>query len=171
MDKRQRRIEHLVGLWMEARTTEAEERELRELLHGEAELPDSLRDMALLFEGFGALAAERMPAGRSTGVRLPVDRLADNGPLSGQLSDRDSVILSNDRSRSRRTRIWWVAVAAAVAALGLFLGAELLRKPYCYIDGKPVYDKTIAMQTTAYFDGFAVLETSDRLVDELMENN
>ena len=56
-------------------------------------------------------------------------------------------------------------------ALGLFLGAELLRKPYCYIDGKPVYDREIALQTTVYFDSFAILEAPDRLVDELIENN
>lgn len=55
--------------------------------------------------------------------------------------------------------------------LGLFLGAELLRKPYCYIDGKPIYDKEIALQTTVYFDSFAILEAPDRLVDELIENN
>ena len=65
-------------------------------------------------------------------------------------------------------RLSWGVAAAAVAALGLFLSVELLRKPYCYIDGKPVYDKETAMRTTVYFDSFAALEIPDRLVDELI---
>ena len=131
---------------MEARTSEAEERELRELLRGEADLPESLRDMALLFEGFGELAAERMAD----------DRSAD-APRIG--------------SRSRRRIRWWVAAAAAVAAVGIILGVELLRQPYCYIDGRPVYDREEALQTTVYFASFAALEAPDRLLDELIENN
>ena len=61
MNGRHERIERLAARWLEARTTEAEERELRELLRTETELPESLRDLAILFEGFGALAGERMP--------------------------------------------------------------------------------------------------------------
>ena len=68
-------------------------------------------------------------------------------------------------------RILWGVAAGAVVILGIFLGAEWLRKPYCYIDGKPVYDKEVAMQTTVYFDSFAMLDAPARLVAELIENN
>ena len=60
MNGRHERIERLAARWLAARTTEAEEHELRELLRTETELPESLRDLAILFEGFGALAGERM---------------------------------------------------------------------------------------------------------------
>ena len=53
-------------------------------------------------------------------------------------------------------------------ALGLLLGAELLRKPYCYIDGRAVYDREVAMQATVYFESLAALDTPNRLVDELI---
>ena len=59
--ERHERIERLAERWLEARTTEAEERELRELLRTTEELPESLRELSLLFEGFGELAGEQMP--------------------------------------------------------------------------------------------------------------
>ena len=63
-----------------------------------------------------------------------------------------------------------VAAAAAVV-LGIFVCADLLRKPYCYIDGVAVYDAEVAMQTTVYLESFSALEESGRMVDELIENN
>ena len=45
---------------MAARATDAEEQELRRLLRS-GEVPESLRDLAALFEGLGALSGERMP--------------------------------------------------------------------------------------------------------------
>ena len=148
------------------------------------------------FDGFGALAEERMPRSEApdgewalrsdekplrpfadrpglppesdSAVQLdlaaqPDDRTLSSGRLSGPSSVRNR--------HGRRRRLFWSVAAAAVVALVLFLGAELLRKPYCYIDGKPVYDREIALQTTVYFDSFAILEAPDRLVDELIENN
>ena len=56
-------------------------------------------------------------------------------------------------------------------ALGLFFCAELLRKPYCYIDGRAVYDKEAAMQATVYLESFSALDASGRMVDELIRNN
>ena len=55
--------------------------------------------------------------------------------------------------------------------LGLFVCAELLRKPYCYIDGVAVYDKEAALQTTVYLESFSAFEDSGRMVDELIRNN
>lgn len=196
MNERHERIERLAERWLEARATDAEERELRELLRTTEGLPESLRELSLLFDGFGALAEERMPRSEApdgewalrsdekplrpfadrpglppesdSAVQLdlaaqPDDRTLPSGRLSGPSSVRNRY--------GRRRRLFWSVAAAAVVALGLFLGAELLRKPYCYIDGKPVYDREIALQTTVYFDSFAILEAPDRLVDELIENN
>lgn len=195
MNERHERIERLAERWLEARATDAEERELRELLRTTEGLPESLRELSLLFEGFGALAGERMPhdgafapefaarpdekplrpfadrpglppesdsAAQLDLAAQPDDRTLPSGRLSGPSSVRNR--------HGRRRRLFWSVAAAAVVALGLFLGAELLRKPYCYIDGKPVYDREIALQTTVYFDSFAILEAPDRLVDELIEN-
>lgn len=145
MDERQTRIEQLAGRWTEARTSEAEERELREWLREEG-CAASQRDLSLLFEGFEALAAERMP--ESAALRLP----ASGG------------------SRRRRMAVRWTIAAAAVVALGVILGAGVLRKPYCYIDGRPVYDREEALQTTAYFDAFAALDAPDRLLDVWMDD-
>ena len=55
-------------------------------------------------------------------------------------------------------------------ALGVILGAGVLRKPYCYIDGRPVYDREEALQTTAYFEAFAALDAPDRLLDVWMDD-
>lgn len=195
MNERHERIERLAERWLEARATDAEERELRELLRTTEGLPESLRELSLLFEGFGALAGEQMPRSEApdgewalrsdekplrpfadrpdlppesdSAAQLdlaaqPDDRTLPSGRLSGPSSVRNRY--------GRRRRLFWSVAAAAVVALGLFLGAELLRKPYCYIDGKPVYDREIALQTTVYFDSFAILEAPDRLVDELIEN-
>lgn len=200
MNERHERIERLAERWLEARATEAEERELCELLRTTEELPESLRELSLLFEGFGALAEERMPrcealdgewALRSDEKPLrpfadrpdlpPESDSAAQPDLAAQLdlaAQPDGRALSSGRLSGpssarnrygRRRRLFW-SVAAAVVVLGLFLGAELLRKPYCYIDGKPVYDREIALQATVYFDSFAILEAPDRLVDELIEN-
>lgn len=145
MDERQTRIEQLAGRWTEARTSEAEERKLREWLREEG-CAASQRDLSLLFEGFEALAAERMP--ESAALRLP----------------------SPGGARRRRMAARWTIAAAAVVALGVILGAGVLRKPYCYIDGRPVYDREEALQTTAYFDAFAALDAPDRLLDVWMDD-
>lgn len=71
----------------------------------------------------------------------------------------------------RRMSPLWGFVAAAVVLLGVFVCAELLRKPYCYIDGVAVYDKEAAMQATVYLESFSALDESARMVDELIRNN
>lgn len=142
---------------MAARATDAEEQELRRLLRS-GEVPESLRDLAALFEGLGALSGERMPdtgaAGRpaanSSCRELP---RAETRPL---------------RPLHRLAAVWWGMAAAVVA--GILVLAGLVREPYCYIDGRPVYDREVALQTTAYLDSFAALDTTSQIVDELMEN-
>lgn len=167
MNERQERIECLAERWFSGLTTDAEERELRELLRREEDLPESLRDVALLFEGFGALAGECMPSAGTSGRMTSPLVDVPQGP------DPEPTCLPPERTNARsgrRMRLFWGGAAAAVAAVGLFLGVELLREPYCYIDGKPVYDREVALQATAYLDSFALLEMPDRLVDELIDN-
>ncbi len=205
MNERQERIERLAVRWLEAQTSEAEERELRALLRGD-DLPESLRGWAVLFEDFEALSEEALP--EQAAGRLPV-QTADRqrGEVVGCLSEDTSGRLSGEEagclsempvlsqpastcgrsegtpgsrsddpagSRRRGTRLrrvlFWSAAAAGVV-LGVLLGVKLLRQPYCYIDGKPVYDKELALRTTTYFEAFEVLDAPDRLVDQLIDNH
>ena len=66
MNERRKRIEELAARYFEARTTDAEERELRELARvGDSGMAEELR---VLFGGLDALAGERMPVERETAV-------------------------------------------------------------------------------------------------------
>lgn len=173
MNERQERIERLAERWLEARSSEAEERELRDLLR-EGDLPESLRGWAMLFEGFEALSGEHLP--ESAADRLPgktADRLSE---AAADCLSRERIaprIVNPEGSRRRIIRLRHVLLwsAAAAVALGVLLGVELLRRPYCYIDGKPVYDKEVALRTTAYFEAFAALDAPGHMVDELIENH
>lgn len=147
------RLEWLAERWLAAEADEAEERELRDALREAGELPASLRELRVLFDGLEALAEERMPAAIGRAPQSPVTSPA----------------------MFRRAPHWRVlrwaaaAVAAAVVAVGIFLGVGRLRTPYCYIDGVAIYDREVAMQATVYFDSFAVLDAPNRLVDQLLE--
>lgn len=145
--ERKERIDELLERYFEARATEAEESELRGLLH-DAESADALpAEVRLMLGGLETLSEERMPdAGRLTPRPAPV------------------------RTLMRRISPWWGAAAAALVVVGVFLCVEWLREPYCYIDGRPVYDREVAIQTTAYFDAFSTLGASERMVDDLIEN-
>ena len=87
-------------------------------------------------------------------------------PDAGRLTPRPAPV----RTLMRRISPWWGAAAAALVVVGVFLCVEWLREPYCYIDGRPVYDREVAIQTTAYFDAFSTLGASERMVDDLIEN-
>lgn len=155
---------------MAAETTDAEERELRDWFLRATTVPDSLRDMQVLFGGLNALSEECLSGGLSgqhpeEEPHSPKTRAGEPPFVSGpQLPGRKL------RPYGRMTPLWGFAAAAAVA-LGLYLGAELLRKPYCYIDGVAVYDKEVAMQTTVYLESLSALDDSGRMVDELIRNN
>lgn len=156
---------------MAAETTDAEERELRDWFLRATTVPDSLRDMQVLFGGLDALSEERPAAKYLSGEHpeekphSPKARAVESPSAFG--SQRPGRKL---RPCGRMTPLWGFAAAAAVA-LGLYLGAELLRKPYCYIDGVAVYDKEVAMQTTVYLESLSALDDSGRMVDELIRNN
>lgn len=164
-NERLERLERLAERWLAAEATDAEERELREGIRTAGELPEPLRGIRMLLEGFETLAGERMPAaacgegpclGEELRMRAPRFRTEQVPQIRRSLSGRKGLR-------------WGLALAAAAAvALGLLLGAELLRKPYCYIDGRAVYDREVAMQATVYFEPLAALDTPNRLVDELI---
>lgn len=146
--ERKERIDELLERYFEARTTPAEESELHGLLR-DAESADALpAEVRLMLGGLEALSAERMPG-------ADVERQAPRPVFV--------------RTLMRRISPWWGVAAAAVVAVGVFLCAGWLREPYCYIDGRPVYDREVAMQMTAYFDSFAALGAPERMVDDLLE--
>lgn len=175
MNERRKWIEELAARYFEARTTDAEERELRELSReGDSGMTEELR---VLFGGLDALAGERMPVERETAVgRLSAAERphvpSGSRPAGRQLRMPGSgmPLRRSVRRSVRRFVPWWGVAAAAAVALGAFLCVELLREPYCYIDGRAVYDRETAMRTTAYLGSFAVLESPGRIVDDLLEN-
>lgn len=158
MIKDRERIDRLVERWTQAQATEGEERELREWFRRTQCIPRELHDAEVLFRGLDELAAERIPGREEHFQGRPEG--AGAGARGRGSAPRGL--------RWRRTVLW--GAAAAVAALGLFLGAEALRRPYCYINGRAVYDRQTAMRTTAYLDGFSKLGHPVRMVDELMDN-
>ncbi len=126
------RIRSLLTRYDEVLITEAEEHELRELLATTTDLPADLQAAALLFEGFSALADEQMP--RTIPLRP---------------------------TKSRVVQRWaWTAVAAAIV-IGCFVALQALRTPYCFINGRPVYD---AEEALMYTDCLAELERLDHSV-------
>lgn len=165
MNAQREPIETLLERYFEATATEAEERELRTYFRETEELPAELEYARALFGGLDELAAEclpEQPSERSFPVGQPrilsTDTKPEERPPLGGRSLRPLPIV-------------WGAVAAAVLLAGLFIGLEHFRQPYCYIDGVAVYDREVAMQTTVYLDGLSVLDTSNRMVDELIRNN
>lgn len=171
------RLERLAQRWLAAEATDAEERELREGVRTTGELPETLRGIRMLLEGFETLAGERMPAaaegdglcrGAAGPVPAPASRMEDLRIPAPAFRAEGVPQAENLRSLSGRRGLRWGLALAAAVALGLLLGAELLRKPYCYIDGRAVYDREVAMQATVYFEPLAALDTPNRLVDELI---
>ena len=61
MKEQDERIERLLERYFDARTTEAEERELRDYFRYVDEIPASLRYARTMFGGLDALAEERYP--------------------------------------------------------------------------------------------------------------
>ena len=171
MNERRKRIEELAARYFEARTTDAEERELRELSReGDSGMTEELR---VLFGGLDALAGERMLVERETAVGRLSAAERPHVPSGSRPAGRQLRMPGSGmplRRSVRRFVPWWGVAAAAAVALGAFLCVELLREPYCYIDGRAVYDRETAMRTTAYLGSFAVLESPGRIVDDLLEN-
>ena len=73
------------------------------------------------------------------------------------------------RLHRRHHIVRWSAAAAAAIVCAVVCYTQFIHTPYCYIDGKPIYDKFIAMQTTSYLDGFATLDQQAQMFDDLMQ--
>lgn len=165
MKEQDERIERLLERYFDARTTEAEERELRDYFRYVDEIPASLHYARTMFGGLDSLAEERYPAESKTKT-YPALRPAD-----GMRRRETWPGVGRGAGLGRRLRPLWGVAAAAAVVLGVFFYAEYLRKPYCYIDGVAVYDKEVAMQTTVYLQGFSDFGDQVRMVDELIIND
>lgn len=147
--EKSKRTAALLERWYAGQTTGEEEAQLRDALFGSgAALPEA---DALLLTGLQALAEERCPAPQP--------------PMSRALQTA---------GRPRRMRLLWGAAtglaAAAAVAVGIFLGVQQPREPYCYIDGVAVYDKTQALAATECLQGLGALDTAEQLFDQLLMN-
>ena len=148
LEKRIDRAERLSTRWIEATASESEERELRDLLTqtDSKDLSDRLHIEQIMFEGFTALAGETCPPPRT----IP--------------AARQSVL---------RRRIGWAVAAAVIVCAIVTAGAlQWHREPYCYIDGKPIYDAETAMaatlSTTECLQQLSLLDRPIRMVEELI---
>lgn len=164
MKEQDERIERLLERYFDARTTEAEERELRDYFRYVDEIPASLRYARTMFGGLDALAEERYPGEGKAGT-CPAVR-----PAEGMRRYETRSAAGRGAGIGRKLRPLWGVAAAAMVALGLFFYAEYLRKPYCYIDGVAIYDKEVAMQATVYLQGLSDFGDQVRMVDELIIN-
>ena len=90
MKEQDERIERLLERYFDARTTEAEERELRDYFRYVDEIPASLRYVRTMFGGLDALAEERYP-GEGSVQTGPAVRPASKAP-------ERSLSLSSSRS-------------------------------------------------------------------------
>ena len=121
----------------------------------------------------GIDAKEKTAHNASVGAdaRQSIQKDSDNSiPASEAKCNGEVENLEEMYRRIRRMAPLWGIAAAAAVVLGIFVCADLLRKPYCYIDGVAVYDAEVAMPTTVYLESFSALEESGRMVDELIEN-
>lgn len=168
--KRNEKLDVLLKHWYAGETSDAEENELRRvLLSGETDAkrssPTDAQEQsdiaidAMLFAGFRALAAERMPETARRAI----------GPFA------TTAIPENARSAHRTVRrplrriVGRAIAVAAIIACGIVLGLQL-REPYCYIDGKPIYDRETALAATEYLDGLAALQLPEQILDQLLKN-
>lgn len=192
--KRNEKLDELLKRWYAGETSDREADELRRTLlsretdtkrssptDAQEQLDDDHAIDAMLFAGFRALAAERMPetARRAIADTLEhcTETLAPHSEASGLYPEMSATagtpantLLTVRTSRRPMHRIVGRAIAvAAVIACGIVLGLQL-REPYCYIDGKPIYDRETALAATEYLDGLAALQLPEQILDRLLKN-
>lgn len=163
-DERIDRMEQLAARWCEATATEAEERELRDLLlgHDAAALPASLRRQRMLFEGLAAWGAEGCPERPGAWDAAPqaLRRTAERTPE--QPAARHAT-----RYRTIQRRIGWGLAAAVAVSAAVTLTTVEWRRPYCYLNGEAIYDRETAVRMTACLRPLTQLEQPMELVNEL----
>ena len=122
MKEQDERIERLLERYFDARTTEAEERELRDYFRYVDEIPASLHYARTMFGGLDALAEERYP-GEGSVQTGPAVR-----PAEGMRRYETRSAAGRGARGGRKLRpLWGVAAAAAVVYLlcrMITLGAE-----------------------------------------------
>lgn len=157
-------MEQLAARWCEATATEAEERELRDLLlgHDAASLPASLRRQRMLFEGLAAWGAEGCPERPGAWDAAPqaLRRTAERTAV--QPAARHAT-----RYRTIQRRIGWGLAAAVAVSAAVTLTTVEWRRPYCYLNGEAIYDRETAVRMTACLRPLTQLEQPMELVNEL----
>ena len=175
--------------YLDATTSDAEERELRELL---ASLPRKamdreLRSVAAMTGGFEALARETLPrrtarntAPEETAEKAAQEKKAAAGaptPVADTSADTSVGIPVGTARRlaasARQPHRRWnllLGTGAGIAA-ALLVGLFFLTRGtvYGYIDGRPVTDPAEAMCATAYFQPLEELSRSFDIADRLLE--
>lgn len=142
-------IRALLARYDEGLTTEQEERELRTLLAAADTLPRDLRAATAIFDGFAALGTERLPE---------------------RIEDRMTIRPSITRQAGWGSRLfgWSGWAVAAVLAVGLFVALDREQAPYCYINGEPIYDLEVALESTSCLACLDQIDRSMELFDELI---
>ncbi|MFG6341664.1 MAG: hypothetical protein K1V70_05845 [Alistipes sp.] len=162
--KRNESIDALSKRWYAGKTSDVEEQQLREAFlnpndNTDSGVCDSRQLEALLFAGFRELAAEQMSESRQTVV----------GPSETTVPPADKRPALRIVRRPLHRIIWRAATVAAILVFGVVLGLQL-REPYCYIDGKAIYDRETALAATEYLDGLTALRIPEQVLDQLLKN-
>ena len=113
MKEQDERIERLLERYFDARTTEAEERELRDYFRYVDEIPASLRYARTMFGGLDALAEERYP-GEGSVQTGPAVR-----PAEGMRRYETRSAAGRGARGGRKLRPLWGVAAAAAVVLGV----------------------------------------------------
>lgn len=123
MKEQDERIERLLECYFDARTTEAEERELRDYFRYVDEIPASLRYARTMFGGLDALAEERYP-GEGSVQTGPAVR-----PAEGMRRYETRSAAGRGARGGRKLRPLWGVAAAAAVVLGVFSMPNICASP------------------------------------------
>lgn len=143
MERSVEHIELLLERYFEATASDAEVGELREFFASAETIPPHLAYARAMFGGIAALGGECAPP------------KADKQPPKRRITVRTMRICAG--------------LAAAAVAVGLFVLASYLNRPYCYINGVPVRDAAEAMQTTVYFERLGDFDRPVDAMDGILE--
>lgn len=128
-------IESLLDLWEQGITSSAQEQELRDYFISSEAIPKRWASYKVLFCGFASLS-------------------------------QDKITVSYNSANYKRGIFRSVAkyLAAAAVVAGIYFSINMLRTPYCYINGKPIRNAELAMQAVG---GLSHLSRFDEPIDAL----
>ncbi len=136
------RIEELESRYFEATISDEEQAELRALLAAQSTLSDEQRALKMMLGGFEAMREEPVASAKPR----PMARIIR---LAGAISSVAAV----------------VAVALLVFKDAPAPSDEVV---YCYINGEPITDVTIAMEQTQYLEPLKNLSQSVEALEMIM---